>query len=365
MKSTNRKWLLIAAGMLMAGAWLMTIDESEPVAKRKKFMAFPTALRETERTRLQKRQRPRQTPPPAPGASAAPVEPTDPVLRAMGIASPGDTLMVLEANALRHSFLGQSIINCMNEKGQKRIDQFKEKSGIDLLENLDRVAMGDSGMILSGHFQDAKLSELFGDVSNNYGDQGIIFEKGRGNDDSQEGPAVFIGSWNQEMLMIGYSEEDIQKQIDIIEGRRTMETTPISESQTYGEAYGTLSADFVAKLLPPEMEDMADQIRQAVDKVNVHADAFEDIAISANFGGSESGTETNELARSLGGALSLALSAARIGGDEKLASLLEYARVVEDGEQFRLELALPQSVLQSHLDAICKDVGPNRPSETP
>ena len=72
------------------------------------------------------------------------------------------------------------------------------------------------------------------------------------------------------------------------------------------------------------------------------------------FGGSGSGPETNELARSLGGALSLALSAARIGGDDKLASLLEYARVVDDGGQFRLELALPQSVLQTHLDEICK-----------
>src|SRR5215471_1388076 len=82
----------------------------------------------------------------------------DPVLRALPPA--GKTALVIEASAIRNSPLGELLIQCMARGGDDAFDRFRDEAGIDLLTDLDRVAISEEGMIFSGNFKNARWGRL-------------------------------------------------------------------------------------------------------------------------------------------------------------------------------------------------------------
>jgi hypothetical protein len=81
-----------------------------------------------------------------------------------------------------------------------------------------------------------------------------------------------------------------------------------------------------------------------------------DVAISAQLSSDGNIDGLSDLGRSMGGALSMALAAARLRGDDKLAQLLEFAKITDNQGELALELALPEAYLKQHLDRACSDI---------
>ena len=81
-----------------------------------------------------------------------------------------------------------------------------------------------------------------------------------------------------------------------------------------------------------------------------------DVAISAQLTSDGNIDGLSDLGRSMGGALSLALAAARLQGDDELAQLLEFAKITDNNGELSLDLALPEDYLRKHLNKACSEI---------
>ncbi|AKU91840.1 hypothetical protein AKJ08_2227 [Vulgatibacter incomptus] len=300
-------------------------------------MEFPKELRPSEVERVARR---RTLPPPvAPEAKAdrKPEPQRDPLLAALSSA-PGASNVVLEVNALRHSPLGELFVGCLAAEHGEELKRLQDELGIDPLEDVDRFALGGETVMISGHFANAKWDKIAGDSeSKPIGERGRLFTKG------DEAVAI----WNDELVIAGKSVEAVQETIDRVEGRS--ESPPaLDESLTYGEIYGQLSVESMTKLLGTDQPELAERLREAAERIELHVDATGDVAISADVRGG-SGQALDDLARSMSGAISLARIQSKVRGDAELSQLLDLANVARKDGRFTIELALPLALLQKHL----------------
>jgi hypothetical protein len=348
----RRGWLLSAIALIVLATVLMLMSEQQKIELDPVEVNFPRRLRAEERTRMQSRRT--LSPAPAPMAKndkpAKPAMMRDPVLTAISAGS--KSAMVFEANAIRHSPIGQLLLDCLANRGGRKnpLEQLKSEAGIDILQDLDRVAITDNGVVLSGHFANAKWNQLFkGQTSiESYGDQGKIYKL----PDSTRGPAGFA-TWGDQMVVIGEDPQSAIGAIDRLEGRSVVENPLITEEQTYGEMYGVISAEQLLKMLPQDQAPLAERIRSAAERVELHVDTSKDVGIVAQIQGPDA-ARVEDLGKSLGGALSLARLQAKAQGQDELTEFLDLARVSPTDGQFQLEMALPIELLQKHL-AFCRD----------
>jgi len=268
--------------------------------------------------------------------------------------------VVIEANALRHSPIGELLLDCMMRDGGKELDDFRKRSGVDPLADLDRLVITDQGMMLSGNFANAKLKDLMGDsVSMDYGQGARVYEPGETAVARPDGGVVrrrrntAVGVWNNQLLMFGGTPDEVKAAIDRVEGRGPDEPSVIPEGSTYGEMYGVLSVEQLAKLLPPEQAELAQRLRDVAQNVELHVDASSDVALVAEVRG-EDKDKVTDLGKSLGAALSLARIQAQAEGEKEMAQLLDFARVQPEGSSFKLEMAVPLDVIKERL-AFCKE----------
>jgi hypothetical protein len=167
----------------------------------------------------------------------------------------------------------------------------------------------------------------------------------------RNGPQV--GLWNNQMLVFGRSADGVKEVIDRVEGRGPDEPSVISESSTYGEMYGVLSSEQLKKLFPRDQQDLAARLAEVAENVELHVDASSDFAMTAQVKGPDADKVT-DLGKSLGGALSLARMQAQAEGKTEMAQLLDFAKVRPDGDEFKLELAVPLEVIKQQL-AFCRE----------
>ncbi len=159
------------------------------------------------------------------------------------------------------------------------------------------------------------------------------------------------------MIVMGKSPSEVKDVIDRLEGRTSSTEQPlISETQTYGEIYGVVSAEDLARMLPPGQSLLADKLRAAAQNIELHVDTQQDVAITADVTG-PNGAEVKDLGKALGGALSLARLKAKAEGDTEAEALLDYARVNPSDGSFKVEMALPLEALKKQL-AFCKERRP-------
>lgn len=112
--------------------------------------------------------------------------------------------------------------------------------------------------------------------------------------------------------------------------------------------YGVLSIETLAELLPTEDAALAERFKAAASQVEIHVDAEDDVAITADVLGSDD-ADVADLGKSLGAALAVGRLEAKAEGDEKLVELLDLARASPRGDRFAVDLALPMELIQKQL----------------
>jgi hypothetical protein len=249
--------------------------------------------------------------------------------------------VIVEASAIRFSELGEKILDCLGSdtEGFKRI---KEETGIDVLENLDRVGISGETMVVSGRFEglnpkDAKLEP--------YGDHAKFFVTENG----ERHGAV----WKDELFIFNDSEEEVKLAIDRLEGRAPRQEKRFPDHLAYGEIYGWLPVDVMARLVPDDGPNgrLGERLREVAEKVELHVSVEKDVGIVARVLGKNDGIA--ELGKSIGGAMALGRVFARNQNEEDLAEILELARVAPRGDAFDVELALPSELLMKHIASEC------------
>jgi hypothetical protein len=283
--------------------------------------------------------------------TSAPQRPRDPVLAAL----PRDrsrTAVVFEANALTNSPVGELLLACIRHDAQEDpLEEFKRQSGIDVLKDLDRVAVSKNALLLSGHFAGADWDQIGEHMTaSRHGDKATLYEPVRRDDGSPARKA--FARWDNQLIILGDTTDDLRQAVDRIEGRAPEGPQAIDEQSTYGEVYGVLGTDILNEIVGQDQPELARRIQDAVSRVELHVTAMNDVGMVASVNGGDP-AKVDDLARSLGAALSLARLKAQAQGDNTLAELLDLAKIAPNGTSFQVELALPMAFLEKHL-AFCR-----------
>jgi hypothetical protein len=261
----------------------------------------------------------------------------DPFLRALPIRE-GDPFVVLEANALRHSRLGELFVQCILADHPEAFSEIAKETGIDPLKDVDRVAFTGAAVVVSGYFDRVRweaYEEETGTRGVRYGDEATLWA-------SSDEEA--LAAWRGQLVIAGPAT-DVRRAIDQLEGRAEPPRKDLADEIGYGELYGVVPGAAARRLLPSGDAGLGERIAEAAQRIELHVDAREDVAGVIRVS-SAPGAAVDDLSRSLGAALSVARVKAAATNDRKLAALLENAQVVPGEAGFRVEIALPAEVLQ-------------------
>jgi hypothetical protein len=343
MRKRRKPWLLVA-GLLFVGAALLMSMGGAP-KRPPPHVHLPQYMDEQAANRLHRR----QTLPKfvvAPEKSADQPARDEPAMRDPLIAALPSTVkraaVVVEANALRHSPVGQLLIDCFLADQPGALDKLKRESGIDFLEDVDRVGAVDDTFLVTGRFADAKWEKILEHAQPSALNAHTTLWEGQ-----QHGDQV-AATWNQQMLIVGPDRSAITAVVDRLEGVTPPQPPVLSERDSYGEIYGVVTPAALAQMLGHDQPAIALRLRTVLDRVTLHVDATHDVGIVADAHG---GPDADDLGKTVGGALALGRLAALAQSNRDLAAVLDYARVVprDDRAGFRTELALPLPFLKEKL----------------
>jgi hypothetical protein len=335
-------WLAAAALLLLLSAGLLSLVEA-PAGPPRTEVRFPSHMREAERTRWKARQSlpPRPAPATAAGAPRPDAEPPprrDPFLVALPV-KPGEPVVVFEANALRHSRLGELFIACAMADDPRALATFQEETGVDPLKDIDRIGVVGRSVVVSGFFDRARWDRLV--------DQGKlgVTPHGEGGRIYADGPGRVMAVWRDQLVVLAPDEAAARLSLDQLEGRAPAPEPAIPEELAYGEVYGVIPGAAVQRLFSAADRELGAKLAAAASRVELHVDAMEDVAAVVRVDG-EDRAALGDLARTLGGALAAGRLRAKAGSDQPLVELLDSARVVDEGGRLSLELALPAATLE-------------------
>lgn len=348
----RRAWLLAALVLLACAAFLMRRGESKEKPSPVAHVEFPHYARPEEHKRNQER-RTLAPPPVKDDTKEGYRQKRDPVMTALPTTK-GKSAMVFEAAALKDSPIGRLWLDCMlSDRDARELERFKSDYGVDMLNDVDRVAVSsEKVMILAGNFGAVHWDKT-DRQKRAYGTKGTIYASNEGDIGEKA-----IASWGDGIQLMGDTKE-IEAAIDRLEDRTPPEPPLIPEWSAYGDAYGVLSAEDFAKMLPTSQRDIAERLKGALERIELHVDASDEVAIVADATG-PTATDVDDLGKTLGAALSLGRLKAQSDGDEKLAELMELARVSPRDGRFSMELALPMPLIQREMGPCKKhkDAGP-------
>jgi hypothetical protein len=292
----------------------------------------------------------------APAPVAAPV--MDPVFTALATTQ-GGTAVVVEANALRNTPAGQLAVDCFLEAreqdgNENPFEKLRDEARVDVMRDLDRVAIMDEGVVLTGHFAQARWDRLMtkDEVARPYGAKATVYERpDRIGPDGRRYPrrsSEAIASWGDDLLYVGDKGMERTKQvIDTLEGRVQTPAPVLTPDQAYGEIYGVISGKHVAELLPSELRTLGERLPELMHHVEVHVDAARDVRVSAELKG-VAPENVDELAASLEAGLEMARAKAK-KRNPLMAKVLDGVRLVRSGNQLRVEAEAPLAMLETEL----------------
>jgi hypothetical protein len=343
MARPKRLFLLAALALaLAAGLLLMLSDGPRAASIRDPGPRFRHSLRADEMKRVEARRSlpPSPDAPPDPLVSGPPKpQRRDPFLVALPH-DPKQPLVVLEANALRHSRLGELFLECLfSRPGKDPFEPIRE-FGIDPLKDIDRVAVTEQGIVVSGFFERARFDQIESESDvESYG-AGRLFTPRTAS--GVEAPSV-LGTWGPNVLVFG-ERPFVAQAVDRVEGRIPASAPIIPESLTYGEAYGVVSGVAIAELFGAQ-SDLGRKLAAVASRIELHADAMRDVVVTAKVSGADE-RSVEDLGSALGAAMAVARLQARARGDDRFVQLLEYARVIRGSGEFWVELAIPVAALE-------------------
>lgn len=341
----RRAWLFAAAALLALAAWLMSRGDGKAKPAPEVKVEFPRHPKAEENARNERRRTLAPKPTKNPAEEYRPRR--DPLLTALP-GTKGKSALVFEAGVLRDSPLGKLWLDCMLSKHDlAEMGRLKEDYGVDVLQDIDRVAMSSERVaVISGSFSEARFDTP--DRSHRaYGVKGMIYE-------DREGGGRPLALWDKSILIVGRKAEALEAAIDRLEDRGPPQIPPIPDWAAYGDVYGVISADDLSDMLPPSQKEIAERLRGAVDQIQIHVDASEDVGIVADVTG-PSEDDVDDFGKSLGAALSMGRLKAQAEGDDKLAELMELAKVSPRDGRFSVDLALPMPLIQRQIGPCRRD----------
>lgn len=307
-------------------------DTSDVAKVERKKVVYP-------RDRRLVRRRPAD---PGPGASddKAPRREasTDPIVRAMS--APGkDGAIFVEVNAIRHSDIVEKVLACRQEEAFSELERMKNDLGIDLAEDVDRFALAEDSVAMSGFFEDLKLPPELGE-GEAYGDEARLY---RAPEPGGEGQGV-LAVIGDNLVVVAATEEGARAAVDRVEGRADPGAS-LPRELFYSEVYGQMGPGLVQAMLAGAEDPVAAQLMELVDKGTVRMMFDEQVSLSLDFA-AKSQEAGEDLAKAVGGALAGFRREAEQQGEEELAWLLEQARVLpgEDG-RFGIDVAVPGELI--------------------
>lgn len=346
METLKKRAWLIAFGLLLGVAALLMARADRPKGPARRLaVEFPRRATPEENFRRDRRRT--LAPAPLPEDEEGVRLKRDPLL----VALPTDrdkSALVFEVEDLKASPIGQIWMDCMlARQGERRgRDRIEERLGINLFEDVERVAVSSGKVVILGVTPGAAMPAPSGATPQPHGERGQIYEM------EEDGPV--FATWGDEIIVTGQSRAEIEAALDRLEGKGQAPDPVIPDWATYGDIYGVLSPEDLADMLPEEQSELAARLREAVHRVELHVDASEDVALVADVTGPDA-AEMSDLAKSLGAALTVARAGADGEGDERLSGLLEHATVHPRDGRFSVDLALPLELL--------KEAGPCRKRE--
>lgn len=344
-KRTPWVWLIVAALLLALGAWLMR--GAEPPERERPEVRMPRQMNRDERERSDER---RTWSPVV--VSDAGVQTSqkarDPVLALMPT-EVKELAVVAEFNAIMNSELGLLMNQCLFGGEDDQMLSRLRDAGIDPLKTIDRVAMIDDAMVMTGDFKGGGWKQFLPEraLSKQYGQRGEITEL-----PFADAGSMFMGSWNGQMLLQAENEEALKALIDRAEAGNLPEGSKpvLDESMAYGEVYGVFKSSAFTGLVGEQDERLSTLLKESASSMQLHMDVSHDVGLVADVDAPDP-AKAEELRRALGGALSIARMRAKAKGDQDQSDIFDLAKVepTKDGE-FRLEAGLPHEFMKKALD---------------
>jgi hypothetical protein len=340
----NKRTLLIALAALLFGvaAWMSRCaDEAEAPAaaagadKADQEVVYP---RQTGDGRALP---PRPSPVPE-GVKTRPAA-KDPILDAM--AGPGGGAVFVEVNAIRHSDLVETLLRCREADLARGLDVVKDDLGIDPLEDVDRVAVQDEVLGISGFFDELKVPDSFGEPEA-YGDDTDIFRMPVPDGGLPDGAPTHFARVGDGLLLLGDDEASLHAAVDRAEGRAPTEGR-VPDHLTSSEIYGRFGSELLQGLLASgaARDPLVARVQEIVTAGNVRVLVDDHVSMSLDLETRDT-AEGEDLAKALGGALSVARQRAKSDGQDELAELLSQARVLPEPDgRFGVDVAVPGDLL--------------------
>jgi hypothetical protein len=284
-------------------------------------------------------------------APASPFQPKrsgEPLLRAA--AAPGTSVVVLfEVSALRHSLAGQLLLDCLasldeaDDGPSLALGELREQ-GLDLLQDLDRVAFVDGTVMASGDFSRVNWDTLLSFTTREtYGTDGQL----RSSHTGAVGAEVPVfATWGTKLALLAPTRGAARAALDRVEGRSRTEAL-LSESEAYGDVYGMLRGTALRFLFGPSSPPLSAHLQAAARSVEFHLDATGDLLLVATVRGDDPG-RLRALAQALTDALAQQVSEA---AGSRTAEFLERAQVTVRANEVDLEVTIPLDVLRKQLGA--------------
>ena len=308
----------------------------------------PDALRRRDSSRPYMR-KPQPSAQPKEDQPTAPIEP-DPVLRGLRAIPESDGLMVLEANAIKHSWLFEALEGCIDFQSTSLPDGFPED--FDITESIDRVATGDGVALVSGFFDGVDWESAIGS-SMVEAENAQIF-------DSPDGQVFAI--WDNQMMITAESRDKLDT---VLEGLNNPSSVPaeggIEQSDAYGDIYGKFNGGLLERLVPEEFRDeLTPELVESLNGIDFHLDMSQGLAMSASVT-----SESEDTLKALNFVMDLGLSQARNGlvdlaneaDAPEAAALSKALKASQIGSAsdgvLNFDLALPRQVMEDFLRETC------------
>ncbi len=271
----------------------------------------------------------------------------DPLLRAA--AAPGTNVVVLlEVSALRHSLAGQLLLDCLasldapDDGPSLALGDLREQ-GLDLLQDLDRVAFVDGTVMGSGDFSRVNWDTLLPLTQREaYGADGQLRSF---HDKTTSAEVPTFATWGSKLALVARTRAAARAALDRVEGGSPTEVL-LGESQAYGDLYGVLRGSVLGFAFGRPNAPLSAQLQSAARRVEFNLDATRDLRLVARVQGDDPGR-----LRELGQALTEALA------QQPTAEGLDGAQVTVGERQVDVEVTIPLAVLRRQLAATCGQDG--------
>ncbi|MCA2979268.1 MAG: hypothetical protein INH41_02280 [Myxococcaceae bacterium] len=335
------RWLLGAAVLLALAGWVM-LGAEPPPRPPPPAIALPKRMTPSEAERAETRRTwvPSAEPIDAGQAVATPARTAiDPVL-ALVPEQLERGAVVAEVNAIFNSELGPMLLDCLSA-GDDRLLRRMADAGFDPLTHVDRVALFDDTVVMSGRLEALPLPP--GAVTVDYGPNAKLIEPPAGR--PQRG---VMGLWRNQLLLIGKSADETKALIDRLERGEAPRRPAFDDSIAYGEVYGVLKPAVLGELFEgdPALREL---LTATARGLTLHADVGHDLGLVGDVEANDP-AKADELRRALGAFVSLARLDAQRRGKSREAELLDLAKVRGgDGRGFRIEAGIPHELMKSVL----------------